>query len=101
VFYRWDNDSLILNIRVQPRASRTELAEIIGDEIKLRLTSAPVDGKANAQLIAYLAKTFGVAKSGISIISGEKGKNKRVRIQQPAKLPQGLIAIKHGYNSDE
>ena len=100
MFYRWDHDSLILNLRVQSRASKTALAEVIGDEIKLRLTSAPVDGKANAQLIAYLAKTFGVARSGISIITGEKCKNKRVRIHQPTKLPAGVPAAGHGYNAE-
>ena len=101
MFYRWDKTDLIVNIRVQPRASKTELAEVIGDEIRLRLTSPPVDGKANAQLIAWLAKACGVAKSDISILAGEKGKNKRVRIQHPAKLPEALQAAIDGYNGSK
>lgn len=98
MFYRWDNADLILNIRVQPRASKTALAEIMGEEIKLRLTSAPVDGAANQQLIDYLAKSFGVARSAISLIAGEKSRHKRVRIQQPEKLPEPILPAQHEYN---
>lgn len=98
MFYRWDKTDLILNIRVQPRASKNELAEIMGEEIKLRLTSAPVDGAANQQLISYLAKTFAVAKSAVSIIGGEKGRNKRVKIVQPRRLPAAILARQHEYN---
>lgn len=98
MFYRWDNDDLILNIRVQPRASKTALADVIGDEIRFKLTSAPVDGKANAQLIASLSKLFGVAKSDIRILSGEKGKNKRVHIHRPAKLPAPVQGPTLAYN---
>jgi uncharacterized protein (TIGR00251 family) len=98
VFYRWDNADLILNIRVQPRASKTALAEVMGEEIKLRITSAPVDGAANQQLVAYLAKTFGVAKSAVNIIAGEKARNKRVRIVRPEQLPAAILAAQHEYN---
>jgi uncharacterized protein (TIGR00251 family) len=90
LFYQWDKADLILNIRVQPRASKTALAEIIGEEIKLRLTSAPVDGAANQQMVEYLAKHFGVAKSAISLVSGEKSRHKRVRIQRPRRLPESI-----------
>lgn len=62
----------------------------MGDEIKLRLTSPPVDGKANQQLVQVLAKIFAVSRSSVSILSGEKGRNKRIRITQPAKLPDGI-----------
>ena len=92
MFYRWDKTDLILNIRVQPRASKTALAEIVGEEIKLRLTSAPVDGAANQQLIAYLSKCFGVAKSAIQLIAGEKSRHKRVRIKHPERLPEPILA---------
>jgi hypothetical protein len=98
LFYHWDKTDLILNIRVQPRASKTALAEVIGEEIKLRLTSAPVDGAANQQLVEYLAKHFGVAKSAISLLAGEKSRHKRVRIQQPRRLPESISSAQHEYN---
>jgi uncharacterized protein (TIGR00251 family) len=87
MFYQWQDDDLVLNIRVQPRAANDAFAELIGEQIKLRITAPPVDGKANRHLIAFLAKTFKVAKTDISIVSGENGRNKRVKIHQPTHLP--------------
>ncbi len=88
MFYQWQDDDLVLNIRVQPRASSDGFAEELGDRIKLRITAAPVDGKANTHLIAFIAKTFRVTKANVSIISGETGRNKRIKVHQPARLPE-------------
>ncbi len=88
MFFQWQGDDLVLNIRVQPRASSDGFAEELGDRIKLRITAPPVDGKANRHLIALLAKTFKVAKDDISIISGQNGRNKCIKIHQPAHLPE-------------
>jgi len=49
-----------------------------------------VDGKANAHLLAFLAEAFGVAKSQVSLLSGQQSRQKRVRIQTPATLPAEL-----------
>jgi len=87
MFYHWQNTDLILDIRVQPKASLNTFAEVLGERIKIRITAAPVDGRANKHLTAFLAKQFHVAKSRIIIISGENGRNKRIRIIQPDKLP--------------
>lgn len=86
-FFHWQEDDLILNIKVQPRASRDEFAETLGKAIKLRITAAPVDGKANQHLISLLAKTFKVTKKQIQILSGETGRDKRIKIIHPKKLP--------------
>ena len=56
-----------LQVQVQPRASRTELAGTIGGAIKIRLAAPPVDGEANEELIRFLAKTLGVAKRSVTI----------------------------------
>jgi len=87
VFFQWQDDDLVLNVRVQPRAASDGFAETLGDRIKLRITAAPVDGKANKHLIAFIAKTFRVAKTDVSIISGETGRNKCIKVHQPARLP--------------
>ena len=87
MFYQWQDDDLVLNIRVQPRAASDGFAETLGDQIKLRITAVPVDGKANRYLIAFIAKTFKVAKANVSIISGVRGRNKRIKIHRPAHLP--------------
>ncbi len=86
----WDGDDLILDLRIQPRASRDEIAGWQGDRIKVRITAPPVDGKANAHLIAFLAKACGVAKSKVQLISGETGRDKRVRIATPHRVPEVL-----------
>lgn len=93
-YFRWDGDDLILDCHLQPKASSDEFAGLHGDRLKIRLTAPPVEGKANAHLLAFLGKAFGVAKSQVSLISGELNRQKRVRIQRPQKLPDlpGLTA---------
>ena len=86
-FYEWQDDKLILRIKVQPRASKDEIAEILGDSLKIRITAPPVDGKANQHLLAYLAKLFKVAKSKVILLAGETGREKRVSIDDPQQLP--------------
>lgn len=86
-FYEWQDDKLILRIKVQPRASKDEIAEILGDSLKIRITAPPIDGKANQHLLAYLAKLFKVTKSRITLLSGETGREKRVSIDDPQQLP--------------
>jgi len=63
------------------------LVGIHGDHIKVRLTAAPVDGKANQLLVKQLARWFGVPSSRVSITQGETSKHKIVHIQYPQKLP--------------
>lgn len=86
-FYQWRDGDLLLDVRIQPRASSDGFAEVLGDRIKIRITAPPVDGKANRHLSAMLAVLFGVSRAHISILSGESGRNKRILIQQPVKLP--------------
>lgn len=79
-------------VKVQPKASKDELGDIIinetqADQIKIRITAPPVDGKANKHLIAYLSQLFKVAKSHITLLSGETGRNKKLQIHAPKLLP--------------
>jgi uncharacterized protein (TIGR00251 family) len=69
-----------LALSVQPRASRTAFGELLGDRRKLAITAPPVDGKANAAIVKFLAKFFGVAKSSVRIVQGETGKLKTIEI---------------------
>jgi uncharacterized protein (TIGR00251 family) len=73
-------DELILKIKVEPRFSRSGIAGMYGDALKVKLTSAPVDGKANKELIAMLAKELGIKKRDVEILSGETSKNKIVKL---------------------
>ncbi|BBB24839.1 DUF167 domain-containing protein [Amphritea japonica] len=89
-FYRWQNDNLILNCHLQPKASSDAIVGLHAESVKIRITAPPIEGKANAHLVKFLAKQFGVAKSAVSILSGELGRQKRVRIESPKKIPEQL-----------
>jgi len=86
-FFRWDGDDLILDCHLQPKASCDEFTGLHGERLKIRLTAPPVEGKANAHLLAFLADSFGVAKSQVKLESGELNRQKRVRILAPKRLP--------------
>ncbi len=78
----------MLNIRVQPRASQDEIVGPHGaDSLKIRITAPPVDGKANEHLIKFLARSFGVAKSQVTLISGTSGRDKRLAVNNPKRIP--------------
>ncbi len=87
-WYRWQDDDLILSLRVQPRASRDEIAGRHGNHLKVRLTAPPVDGKANRHLLRFLARTFGVPNAQVELLSGQSGRTKKVRILGPRRLPE-------------
>ena len=86
-FYQWQEQNLLLRVKVQPKASKDELAEIMGNSLKIRITAPPVDGKANKHLIAFLANIFKVSKSSVTLISGETGREKRLCVTSPKQLP--------------
>lgn len=77
-----DGDSgSAIAVRVIPRSSRNEIAEIMEDGlVKIRLTAAPIEGKANLALINYLADLLSIAPSRIEIVAGHTGKDKLVTI---------------------
>lgn len=73
-------DGVRITVRVQPRASRTEVAGPLGNALKIRLASPPVDGAANRELVAFLSKRLRRPKSAITIRSGERGRLKTVLV---------------------
>ncbi|HHJ17805.1 MAG TPA: YggU family protein [Gammaproteobacteria bacterium] len=89
-WYHWQDGKLILDIRVQPRASHDEIAGTLDGRLKIRLTAPPVDGKANQTLLKFLAKLCAVSKSQVTLLSGPGSRNKRVAISAPKKLPAGV-----------
>ncbi len=92
-----------LRLKVAPKAKRNAIGGLIdaaGDAasagekaLKVAVTAAPEDGKANAAVIALLAKEFGVAKSAISVVAGATDRRKIVEIRGPsAELMQKIQA---------
>jgi hypothetical protein len=72
---------VLIDIHVQPRASRNELVGLQGDCLKVRLTSPPVEGAANKLCREFFAKCLGVAKSRITLVAGQKSRHKRLLIE--------------------
>ncbi len=67
-------------VRVQPRASKNEVAGIHGRALKIRLQAPPVDGAANDALVSFLADLLGVSRRSVRIISGDSSRNKTVEV---------------------
>ncbi|TYO96358.1 hypothetical protein EDC39_11464 [Geothermobacter ehrlichii] len=74
-------DGVVLKLLVQPRASRNRIVGLQGEELKVALTSPPVDGAANRLCIRFFAKMFGLPRSGIEILSGETSRHKRLLLK--------------------
>jgi uncharacterized protein (TIGR00251 family) len=75
------NGKVRFSVRVQPRASRSEVVGIYGDALRIRLAAPPVDGAANAELVDFLAKIFAVARRSIKILAGESSRSKIVEVE--------------------
>ncbi len=88
----WQGDVLVLRIRLQPRASRDEITAIRQGRLCIRITAPPVDGKANAHLLRYLAREFGVSRRAVTLLSGASSRDKRVSILQPRRIPPLIFA---------
>ena len=73
--------TLTLNIRVQPRASRDEIAGALGGTLQIRLRAPAIENRANEALVAFLSDLLKTPKSAVRIQSGEHGRNKRVEIR--------------------
>jgi len=71
---------ILLTVRVQPRASRNALVVEPDGRIRVALTAPPVEGAANEALRAFLADAFGVPRASISVVRGDKSRDKVVSV---------------------
>ncbi len=83
-------EDIILDVRIQPRASKDEIVGFHGNRLKIRITAPPVDGRANQHLIAYLASVFKVPRRDIVLLAGETGREKRIKVISPSVMPVWL-----------
>lgn len=75
-----NSSGTFLFIQVQAKASRTGLAGVHGETLKIRVAAPPVEGAANTELCEYLAKIFGIPKSRVVIAAGQRSKRKKVQL---------------------
>ncbi len=92
-----DNNEVLISIRVEPRSSRSEIVDVYGDGLKVKLKSPPREGRANKELIAVLSKGLDIPRKDIEIISGKTSKNKMVRLKGvSADRIRGFQCIRKG-----
>ena len=75
-------DGIQFSAIIQPRSSKNKICGIQGESLKIRLTSPPVENAANKMCIKFLAKQLDIALSQITIVGGQKGRNKIIRIEE-------------------
>jgi uncharacterized protein (TIGR00251 family) len=80
-------------VYVQPRASRTELAGLHGEALKIRVAAPPVDAAANRALVEFLAACLGVAKRSVRIVAGETSRTKL--LEADGVTPEQVAALRH------
>lgn len=90
---RRDGADLVIDVRVQPRASRSEIAGLHGERLRIRLQAPPVDGRANAALVEFLADAFDVPRARVLVEHGLTGRDKRVRIRGAGPLAPQMKAF--------
>ena len=83
--------AVLLKLKIHPGAKRSAVNGTFGDAVKIDLQSPPVDGKANAALIKFLAGILGISKTAVELKSGECSRDKVVRIS--GKTPDEIIAL--------
>ncbi len=87
-FREEEGGALLFDVRVVPRASKSEVAGEHDGALRVRVAAPPVEGAANEELVRTLARALGVAPRAVEVVGGLSSKNKRVRVRDasPAKL---------------
>jgi uncharacterized protein (TIGR00251 family) len=92
-YLREQDGAVLLAIKLQPRASKNEIGEALGSELKIKVTAPPVDAAANEALIELLAKKLECSRSQVQLIRGQTSRHKTIRIQgiSAAEVLKGLV----------
>jgi len=80
-FVREQPDGVLLGVKLQPRASRNEIGDALGEELKIKVTAPPVDSAANEALIKLLAEKLDCPKSRVELIRGQTTRHKTLKIR--------------------
>jgi uncharacterized protein (TIGR00251 family) len=92
--YLWQNDTLLLDIQVQPGAKQNQIVRLHNHRLKIRIAAPPIEGKANRLLLKYVSEMFKVRRTMIKIVSGETRRDKRLSITAPQMLPEMISSPK-------
>ena len=92
-WFRWHDQDLILNIKIQAGASRSEFAGLHGEFLRVRIHAPAVEGRANDELLTFMCQCFATSKNRICIERGLLSRIKSLRIQVPGQLPTVLVSL--------
>jgi len=79
-YIRVQENGILLSVKLQPRASRNEIGDALGSELRIKVTAPPVDAAANEALIMLLAKTLDCPRSKVELLRGHTSRHKTVMI---------------------
>ncbi len=88
----WEGKTLVLDVLVQPRASKSAVVGEHGQCLKVRVSAPPVQGGANEQLCKLIAKEFGVGKAAVGVRTGHRARRKTLTVHAPRLTPRWLLA---------
>ena len=92
-WYRRNPDgSVDLYVHVQPGAKRSEVAGLHGEALRIRIAAPPLEDRANEALVAFIAGRLGIARRDVVIASGERSRDKRVRVSAPVADVEALAS---------
>lgn len=89
-FLRATSGGTLLSVKLQPRASKNEISEAMGDELKIKVTAPPVDAAANQALIELLADTLDCSRGKVELLRGQTSRHKTILLHgfQPEEVLQ-------------
>jgi uncharacterized protein (TIGR00251 family) len=79
-FLRETTGGTLLAVKLQPRASKNEIGEPLGDELKIKVTAPPVDAAANESLIKFLAEKLDCSRGRVELIRGHTSRHKTIKL---------------------
>jgi len=80
MFIEQRNNQLLLHVKVVPNSSRTQLAGVLGNALKIKVAQPPEDGKANKAVIAFLAEILRIPQGNITLVSGQTRPHKTLQL---------------------
>lgn len=86
-FFRWDGDSLVVNILGRPGAGKDAVGKVKGAQLKVSVTAQARNGRATDHMVAFLAPQFGVRERDVEVVFGRQSIHKQLRIAKPTRWP--------------
>ena len=87
-FFRWDGNTLVVNILGKPGAGKDAVGKPKGSQLKVSVRAQPRDGRATDYMVGFLAPLFGVRERDIEVVFGRESVHKQLRIRNPHKWPE-------------